>query len=55
MMHVRGYTAVESIGSVRWGNRVGMSNFEVCTNPTGGTQPPVVAFGANLHDGLSRR
>ena len=54
-MHVRGYTAVESIGTVTWGDRVGMSNFEISTNPTGGTRLPVVAFGANYTDGLTRR
>lgn len=55
VLHVRGYTAVESIGTVRWGDRVGMSNLEVCTNPAGGTQPPVLTFGANNGEGFSRR
>ncbi|TAL04271.1 MAG: hypothetical protein EPO08_01820 [Rhodospirillaceae bacterium] len=55
VLHVRGYTAVESIGKVRWGDRIGMSNFEVCTNPAGGSQPPVLTLGANNGDGLSRR
>jgi hypothetical protein len=55
VLHVRGYTAVESIGTVRWGSRVGMSNFEVCTNPAGGTQPPLLVFDANNGEGLSKR
>jgi hypothetical protein len=55
VLHVRGYTAVESIGTVRWGERIGMSNLEVCTNPTGGTKPPVFTLGANNGEGLSRR
>ena len=55
VLHVRGYTAVESIGTVRWGERVGMSNFEVSTNASGGVDPPAVTFGANNGQGLSRR
>lgn len=55
VLHVRGYTAVESIGTARWGDRIGMSNLEVCTNPTGGTKPPVLALNASNGDGLSRR
>lgn len=55
VLHVRGYTAVESIGVARWGDRVGMSNLEICTNPTGGQKPPVVALGADNGQGLSRR
>jgi hypothetical protein len=55
LLHVRGYSAVESIGWTRWGDRIGMSNLEVCTNPTGGTKPPVVVFGASCEDGLTRR
>jgi hypothetical protein len=55
VLHVRGYTAIESIGRVRWGDRVGMSNFEISTNPAGGSQPPVLTLGANNGDGLSRR
>lgn len=55
VLHVRGYTAVECIGTARLGDRVGMSNLEVSTNPTGGNRPPVFAMGANNGDGLSRR
>lgn len=55
VLHVRGYTAVECIGIARLGNRTGMSNLEVCTNPTGGNRPPVFALGANCGDGLSTR
>jgi hypothetical protein len=55
VLHVRGYTAVECIGTARLGDRVGMSNLEVCTNPTGGNRPPVLAIGANWTEGLSRR
>jgi hypothetical protein len=54
-LHVRGYTAIESIGTVRWGDRVGMSNFEISTNPAGGSLPPVLTLGANMGQGLSRR
>jgi len=55
VLHVRGYTAVESIGTVRWRDRLGMSNLEVCTNPAGGISPPILTLGANNHQGLSRR
>lgn len=55
MMHVRGYTAVECLGRARLGDRVGMSNLEVCTNGTGGTEPPVLTIGSNSAQGLSRR
>jgi hypothetical protein len=55
VMHVRGYTAIESIGTARYGDRIGMSNYEICTNPAGGTQPPVLALGANNCEGLSHR
>jgi hypothetical protein len=55
VMHVRGYTAVESIGTVRWGDRSGISNLEISTNPTGGSKPPVFTLGANNSDGLSVR
>jgi hypothetical protein len=55
ILHVRGYTAVEAIGTARLGDRVGMSNLEVSTNAGGGTSAPVLALGANLGDGLSQR
>lgn len=55
VLHVRGYTAVESIGIARYGDRIGMSNYEVCTNPTSGSEPPVLTLRANNGDGLSRR
>lgn len=55
LLHVRGYTAVECIGTARLGNRIGMSNLEVSTNPTGGNRPPVYAIGANAGEGFSRR
>jgi hypothetical protein len=55
VLHVRGYTAVEAIGTARLGDRVGMSNLEVNTNAAGGVSPPVLALGANMTDGLSRR
>jgi hypothetical protein len=55
VLHVRGYTAVESVGRAHWGDRVGMSNLEVCTNPAGGSLPPVLTLGANNGEGLSRR
>jgi hypothetical protein len=45
---------VESIGTARFGDRVGMSNFEVCTNPAGGILPPILTLGANNSEGLSR-
>lgn len=54
-LHVRGYTAMESIGRAYLGDREGFSNLEVCTNATGGAKPPVLAIGANIGDGLSRR
>jgi len=55
VLHVRGYTAVESIGTARWGDRVGFSNFEVSTNAAGGSKPPVVTLNANISNGISRR
>lgn len=55
VMHVHGYTAVESIGTAHWGERVGMSLLEVSTNPAGGSKPPTLALAANMTDGLSRR
>lgn len=55
VLHVRGYTAIESIGTARFGDRVGMSNFEACTNPAGGSLPPVLTLGANNGAGLGRR
>jgi len=55
VLHARGYTAVESIGVARLGDRIGMSNLEVCTNPTGGHEPPIITTGANNGLGLSRR
>jgi hypothetical protein len=55
LLHVRGYSAVESIGTVRWGDRVGMSNLEVSTNPAGGNRPPILTLGANSGEGLSHR
>jgi hypothetical protein len=55
VLHVRGYTAVESIGIARYGDRIGMSNLEVSTNPAGGTKPPVIALNASYGDGLSWR
>ena len=55
VMHVRGYTAVESIGTVYLNDRVGFSNLEVCTNASGGNQPPAFALTSNLEQGLSQR
>ena len=55
VMHVRGYTAVECIGLAELDGRIGMSNLEVCTNPAGGSAPPIYALGSNNGDGLSRR
>lgn len=55
VLHVRGYTAVEAVGEVRLGDRIGMCDLEVCTNPAGGSQPPVLGFGSNIGQGLSRR
>ena len=53
VMHVRGYTAVETIGTARLGNRIGFSNLEVCTNAAAGNAPPICSIGSNLTDGLS--
>lgn len=55
VMHVRGYSAVEAVGTVTMGGRQGFSTLEVSTNPSGGTKPPVVALYANNVDGISRR
>ncbi len=55
LMHVRGYSAIECIGRARLGDRFGMSNLEVSTNPAGGDMLPAVTLGANAKDGLSQR
>jgi hypothetical protein len=55
VLHVRGYTAVEAIGEVRMGDRVGMCDMEVCTNPSGGSKPPVYSIGSCISDGFSKR
>lgn len=55
VMHVRGYTAVETIGTATLGGRRGMSNLEVCTNAAGGSAQPLFASGSNLREGLSQR
>lgn len=55
VLHVRGYTAVEAIGEVRLGDRVGMCNMEVNTNPSGGSKPPVFAMGSFIGEGLAQR
>jgi hypothetical protein len=55
LLHVRGYSAVESIGIATFEGRRGMSNLEVCTNPLGGYELPIITIGANSGDGLSRR
>lgn len=55
VMHVRGYTAVETLGTALLNGRRGMSNLEVSTNPGGGAAEPVCAVGSNLVNGLSRR
>ncbi len=55
VLHVRGYTAVEAIGSVRMGGREGFSDLEVSSNPLGGAKPPVLALRANNAQGLTRR
>ncbi|MBB4615025.1 DUF7064 domain-containing protein [Novosphingobium taihuense] len=55
VMHVRGYTAVETLGTALLDGRRGMSNLEVCTNATGGNSEPVCALGSNLTNGLSLR
>lgn len=54
VMHVRGYTAVEGVGTARVGDRVGFSHLEVCTNPALGTAAPKFALYANVTDGLSQ-
>jgi len=55
VMHVRGYTAVEAIGTAFLDGREGMSNIEVCSNAARGQRPPVFALGSNMTDGLSFR
>ncbi len=52
---VREWTAIESIGVARWGDRIGMSDIEVSTNPSGGTKPPLLYLHANASEGLTRR
>lgn len=55
VMHVRGYTAVETLGTAMLGGRRGMSNLEVCTNAAGGNSEPVCSLGSNMINGLSKR
>jgi hypothetical protein len=55
VLHVRGYTAFESIGAVQWQGRSGMSLLEVSTNASGGSKPPLLAILGNNGDGFSRR
>lgn len=55
MMFVRGYSANETMGTVRLGDRVGMSHLEICTNPSGGQNSVSVVVRANNVDGLTRR
>jgi len=55
LMHVRGYTAVETIGTARMGDRVGLSNLEVSSNAGGGSALPLCTLGSNATGGLSRR
>jgi hypothetical protein len=55
VLHVRGYTAVETIGVAHCEGRVGMSNLEVCSNAAGGALPPAFTIGSNGVEGLSRR
>lgn len=55
VMHVRGYNAVETIGTALLDGRRGMSNLEVCTNASRGRDEPIATIGSNLVQGLSRR
>jgi len=55
VMHVRGYSAVETIGTAYLDGREGFSNLEVCTNATGGSAPPGLAVGSNNVEGFSHR
>ena len=55
LMQVRGYTAVETIGTATLDGRRGMSNLEVSTNAAGGHAAPLCTLGSNAADGLSRR
>jgi hypothetical protein len=55
LLDVRGFRAVQSIGTARWGDRVGMSNIEVCANPFAGVREPAVILEADHAQGLSRR
>jgi hypothetical protein len=54
ILDVCGFVAVESIGTTRWGDRVGMSNIEVFSNPLGGTSAPAVVLEADFAQGLRR-
>lgn len=55
VMHVRGYTAVETIGTATLAGRRGLSNLEVCSNAGGGSALPICTVGSNARDGLTRR
>ena len=55
LMQVRGYNAVEAIGTATLGDRRGFSNLEVSTNAAGGASAPLCTLGSNATDGLSRR
>lgn len=53
LLEVAGFCAVESVGKVKLGDRIGMSNMEVCTNPFGGTKFPGVILEADCSQGMS--
>jgi hypothetical protein len=55
VLQVRGFAAVEGIGSARLDGRTGFGNLEANSNPLGGNQAPALAMHANMTDGLSRR
>jgi hypothetical protein len=54
ILEVRGFAAVEGIGTARLDGRTGFANLEANSNPLGGSQAPALVLYANMRDGFSR-
>ena len=55
VLEVRGFAAMEGIGSAWLDGRTGFANLEANSNPLGGNQAPALVLHANMRDGFSRR
>jgi hypothetical protein len=54
ILEVRGFAAMEGIGTARLDGRTGFANLEANSNPLGGSQAPALVLYANMRDGFSR-